>query len=100
MTPAINLHSERKKVPTIHQYEHDPNNASYGLEAAEALTRTENRVQNLLFLNGEEKTCGHDYSCRPKAESNWLQSSKAKKKQILTQTSLRKQPDMVGGISP
>ncbi len=57
MTPAIQL-AKKKKVPhTIHQYEHDPSNASYGLEAAEALGQDPNTVfKTLLFcLNGEAK---------------------------------------------
>lgn len=37
MTPAIVL-LQKKKVPhQVHEYEHDPNHASYGLEAAEKL---------------------------------------------------------------
>ena len=57
MTPAINL-AKKKKVPhTIHQYEHDPRAASYGLEAVEALGQDPNQVfKTLLFcLNGEPK---------------------------------------------
>lgn len=37
MTPAINLAKKNKISHTIHQYEHDPSHASYGLEAAQAL---------------------------------------------------------------
>lgn len=57
MTPAINL-AKKKKVPhTIHQYDHDPRAASYGLEAVEALGQDPNQVfKTLLFcLNGEPK---------------------------------------------
>lgn len=57
MTPAINL-AKKKKVPhTIHQYEHDPRAASYGLEAVEALGQNPNQVfKTLLFcLNGEPR---------------------------------------------
>ncbi|WP_165312020.1 Cys-tRNA(Pro) deacylase [Vibrio ziniensis] len=57
MTPAIQLAKKKKVVHIIHQYEHDPNNASYGLEAAEALGQDPKTVfKTLLFcLNGEEK---------------------------------------------
>lgn len=57
MTPAINL-AKKKKVPhTIHQYDHDPRAASYGLEAVDALGQDPNQVfKTLLFcLNGEPK---------------------------------------------
>ncbi|MCJ2378931.1 Cys-tRNA(Pro) deacylase [Vibrio sp. ZSDZ34] len=57
MTPAINL-VKKKKIPhTIHQYEHDPNHESYGLEAAEALGQDPESVfKTLLFsLNGDAK---------------------------------------------
>jgi Cys-tRNA(Pro)/Cys-tRNA(Cys) deacylase len=57
MTPAINL-VKKKKIPhTIHQYEHNPNHESYGLEAVEALGQDPDSVfKTLLFsLNGDAK---------------------------------------------
>ncbi|HDY7741618.1 TPA: Cys-tRNA(Pro) deacylase [Vibrio vulnificus] len=57
MTPAINL-AKKKKVPhAIHEYQHDPRAASYGLEAAEVLGQDPKKVfKTLLFcLNGEAK---------------------------------------------
>ncbi|MGV3002726.1 Cys-tRNA(Pro) deacylase [Vibrio sp. E150_018] len=57
MTPAINL-AKKKKIPhTVHQYKHDPNATSYGLEAAEVLGQDPAQVfKTLLFcLNGEAK---------------------------------------------
>lgn len=57
MTPAINL-AKKKKIPhTIHQYDHDPNVSSYGLEAVEVLGQDPATVfKTLLFcLNGEAK---------------------------------------------
>ncbi|HDY7790780.1 TPA: Cys-tRNA(Pro) deacylase [Vibrio vulnificus] len=57
MTPAINL-AKKKKVPhTIHEYQHDPRAASYGLEAAEVLGQDPKKVfKTLLFcLNCEAK---------------------------------------------
>lgn len=57
MTPAINLAKKKKIAHTIHQYEHDPNNSSYGLEAAQALGQDPKTVfKTLLFcLNGEAR---------------------------------------------
>ena len=52
MTPAINLAKKKKVSHTIHQYEHDPNHNSYGLEAAQALgTGSENSIQNTAVLS-------------------------------------------------
>lgn len=57
MTPAINLVKKKKVAHQIHQYEHDPHSASYGLEAAEALGQDPETVfKTLLFaLNGDAK---------------------------------------------
>lgn len=57
MTPAINLVKKKKVVHQIHQYEHEPHSASYGLEAAEALGQNPETVfKTLLFaLNGDAK---------------------------------------------
>lgn len=57
MTPAINLAKKKKIAHTIHQYEHDPNHSSYGLEAAQALGQDPKTVfKTLLFcLNGEAR---------------------------------------------
>ncbi|MGL5429822.1 MAG: Cys-tRNA(Pro) deacylase [Vibrio sp.] len=57
MTPAINLAKKNKISHIIHQYQHDPNHTSYGLEAAQALGQDPKQVfKTLLFcLNGEEK---------------------------------------------
>jgi Cys-tRNA(Pro)/Cys-tRNA(Cys) deacylase len=57
VTPAIDLAKKKKVAHTIHQYQHDPSCASYGLEAAEALGQDPETVfKTLLFcLNGEAK---------------------------------------------
>ncbi|KYN26046.1 aminoacyl-tRNA deacylase [Vibrio cidicii] len=57
MTPAINLAKKKKIAHTIHEYQHDPRAASYGLEAAQVLGQDPKRVfKTLLFcLNGEAK---------------------------------------------
>lgn len=55
MTPAINA-AKKAKIPfTVHEYEHDPNCASYGLEAAEKLDIDPARVFKTLVadLGGE-----------------------------------------------
>jgi Cys-tRNA(Pro)/Cys-tRNA(Cys) deacylase len=57
MTPAINLAKKQKINYTVHQYDHDPANTNFGLEAAEVLGQDPNRVfKTLLFsLNGDPK---------------------------------------------
>ncbi|WP_114417113.1 Cys-tRNA(Pro) deacylase [Marinospirillum perlucidum] len=37
MTPAVNLLKKRKTAFQLHEYDHEPGSASYGLEAAEKL---------------------------------------------------------------
>ena len=54
MTPAINLAKKRKIPHIVHQYQHDPNHTSYGLEAAEVLGQDPNTVfKTLLFCINE-----------------------------------------------
>lgn len=48
MTPAINLAKQHKIAYQIHQYQHDPNAASYGLEAAEKLNINAKQVYKTL----------------------------------------------------
>ncbi|MGF1687149.1 Cys-tRNA(Pro) deacylase [Photobacterium japonica] len=57
MTPAIDLAKKKKVAHTIHQYQHDPANTNFGLEAAEALGQDPKKVfKTLLFaLNGDPK---------------------------------------------
>lgn len=57
MTPAINLAKKQKIPHTVHQYDHDPANTNFGLEAAQVLGQDPSRVfKTLLFaLNGDPK---------------------------------------------
>src|SRR5690625_7393024 len=48
MTPAINLAKKHKITFTLHQYEHDPQSASYGLEAVEKLGLAPEHVFKIL----------------------------------------------------
>lgn len=50
MTPAINLLKKRKLDYKIHEYQHDPKVASYGLEAAEKLGVSAQRVFKTLVV--------------------------------------------------
>jgi Cys-tRNA(Pro)/Cys-tRNA(Cys) deacylase len=56
MTPAINLAKKLKIAHTVHEYVHDPNSDSYGLEAADKLQVAPERVFKTLVVavdNGE-----------------------------------------------
>ncbi|MGR5154679.1 Cys-tRNA(Pro) deacylase [Photobacterium swingsii] len=57
MTPAINLAKKQGINYDVHQYQHDPANTNFGLEAAEALGQNPEQVfKTLLFsLNGDPK---------------------------------------------
>lgn len=105
MTPAIEL-AKKKKVPhNIHQYEHDPSNASYGLEAAEALGQDPKTVfKTLLFsLNGEDKNLAVaiipvDQKLNLKLAAK---AAKAKKADMANPDIAQKTTGyVVGGISP
>ena len=50
MTPAVNAAKEARITYTLHSYEHDPSAASYGMEAAEKLGITPERVYKTLVV--------------------------------------------------
>ncbi|MFT4807737.1 MAG: Cys-tRNA(Pro)/Cys-tRNA(Cys) deacylase [Paraglaciecola sp.] len=50
MTPAVNSAKNAKIDYTVHQYEHDSGNSSYGLEAAEKLALSPERVFKTLVV--------------------------------------------------
>jgi Cys-tRNA(Pro)/Cys-tRNA(Cys) deacylase len=50
MTPAIKTLEKAKAIFTIHEYRHDPNAESYGLEAAEKLGIDPGRVFKTLVV--------------------------------------------------
>ena len=51
MTPAINLARNLKIPHNVHEYEHDPNNESYGMEAAEKMGVPLDRVFKTLIVS-------------------------------------------------
>lgn len=50
MTPAVNLLKQKQVDYKIHQYEHDADTASYGMEAAEKLGLDSQRVFKTLVV--------------------------------------------------
>ena len=55
MTPAIELVKQRGTAHQVHQYQHDPAAASYGLEAAEKLGLLPQQVFKTLVLSLDTK---------------------------------------------
>ena len=55
MTPAIELAKQRGIAHQVHQYQHDPAAASYGLEAAEKLGLLPQQVFKTLVLSLDSK---------------------------------------------
>jgi Cys-tRNA(Pro)/Cys-tRNA(Cys) deacylase len=55
MTPAIELAKQRGITHQVHQYQHDPAAASYGLEAAEKLGLLPQQVFKTLVLSLDSK---------------------------------------------
>ncbi len=53
MTPAINMVKQLAIAHTIHAYEHDADNESYGLEAAQKLQLAPARVFKTLVVSLE-----------------------------------------------
>ncbi|MCD6446736.1 MAG: Cys-tRNA(Pro) deacylase [Candidatus Marinimicrobia bacterium] len=50
MTPAINAAKKAKITYTVHEYDHDPSSDSYGIEAAEKLGISEERMFKTLVV--------------------------------------------------
>lgn len=55
MTPAIYLAKKKKVAHTVHEYDHDPSNESYGLEAAQKMKVPESRVFKTLVVSLDSK---------------------------------------------
>ncbi|PMH41807.1 aminoacyl-tRNA deacylase [Vibrio sp. 10N.286.49.B3] len=105
MTPAINLAKKKKIEHKIHQYQHDSNCKSYGLEAAEVLGQDPASVfKTLLFcINGEAKNLAVAIIPVDKKLNLKLaaKSAKAKKAEMADPDIAQKTTGyVVGGISP
>lgn len=55
MTPAVKLLEKQKVNHTIHHYHHDENAKSYGLEAAEKMSVSPERVFKTLVIESDDK---------------------------------------------
>lgn len=55
MTPAIRLLKKQQIAHSVHEYEHDPNNSNFGLEACEKLGLSADEVfKTLLTTDGKQ----------------------------------------------
>jgi Cys-tRNA(Pro)/Cys-tRNA(Cys) deacylase len=54
MTPAVNFLKKNKIPFTLHKYDHDPQHASFGMEAAEKLGIDPSRVFKTLVVEMDE----------------------------------------------
>ena len=105
MTPAINLAKKHRIAHTVHQYKHDPNADSYGLEAAQALGQSPDKVFKtlLFFMNGDAKNLA--VAIVPVNQKLNLKlaakASKSKKVDMANPETAQKVTGyVVGGISP
>jgi Cys-tRNA(Pro)/Cys-tRNA(Cys) deacylase len=58
MTPAVQLMTDRLITFRVCEYEHDPANKNFGLEAAEALGLDPDQVfKTLIVIAGDEEMC-------------------------------------------
>lgn len=56
MTPAINLAKKHNIAHRVHEYAHDPSSESYGLEAAEKLSVSPDRVFKTLVAELDNRS--------------------------------------------
>lgn len=55
MTPGINVAKQAKIFYKVHEYSHDPSNASYGIEAAEKMGVPKEQVFKTLVVSLDRK---------------------------------------------
>jgi Cys-tRNA(Pro)/Cys-tRNA(Cys) deacylase len=103
MTPAINAAKKAKIAFSIHEYDHDPNAESFGLEAAEKLGVDIDRVYKTLVLavDGNELAVSV-VPVAKRLDLKTLASSLAVKKSSMAdqKDAERATGYVVGGISP
>lgn len=103
MTPAINLAKKHRIAFTLHEYEHDPKSASYGLEAVEKLGLAPERVFKTLVAkldNGDLVVAVIPVAARLNLKL-LAKAAKAKKAHMAEPAEVERATGYVlGGVSP
>ena len=103
MTPAINA-AKKAKIPfTVRQYDHNPDNGSYGMEACEKLNLNPERVFKTLIVETDNQ--GLCVGIVPVSKQldlkSFAKAAGAKKTKMAdTQDAQRSSGYILGGISP
>lgn len=103
MTPAIAAATKRNIPFTLHHYSHDPNHSSFGLEAAEKLHITPDRVFKTLVIRLDDASLA--VTVLPVSSKLNLKRAAAacgsKKAEMAEKTLVEKTTGYVlGGVSP
>ncbi|MGD9949167.1 MAG: Cys-tRNA(Pro) deacylase [Desulfobulbus sp.] len=103
MTPGINVAKKNKIEHTIHEYDHDPSNESFGSEAAQKLGIPEDRVFKTLVvaLDGHALAVGVVPVCSMLNMKFMAKASGAKKAAMAEKAAVERATGYVlGGVSP
>ena len=101
-TPATNLLTSKGVVFKAHEYSHDPNSTSFGLEAAEKLGVDPNRVFKTLIANVDESFAVAIVPVNQQVSLKTLARTLGAKRAVMADpaAAARLTGYVVGGISP
>ena len=101
-TPATNLLTSKGVVFKAHEYSHDPNSTSFGLEAAEKLGVDPNRVFKTLIANVDESFAVAIVPVNQQVSLKSLARTLSAKRAVMADpaAAARLTGYVVGGISP
>lgn len=103
MTPGINAAKKAGVFYRLHEYEHDSNSASYGLEAAEKLSIPESRVFKTLVVNldNQQLAVGVIPVSSMLSMKHMAKATSTKKAVMASQSEVERSTGYVlGGVSP
>ena len=102
MTPAVLMMTERSISFRLCEYEHDPANKNFGLEAAEALSLDPAQVfKTLIVLAGDEAMCAVAPVSRQLSLKSFAAAVGVKRVEMCPPTRAERATGyLVGGISP
>ena len=103
MTPGIKVAQQAKITHTVHEYEHEPSNDSYGLEASTKLGVDQERVFKTLVvsLDNKELAVGIIPVSSKLSMKQIAKATGAKKAKMAAQADVERSTGYVlGGVSP